>query len=269
MRIAAVQMDIVWEQPIENLRTAATRIAEAADAGADLVVLPEMFSTGFSMKTAKTAEPAGGPIERFCGDQARRHGLHLLGTKAARFQGEPQNAALLFGPDGKLAAYQGKVHPFTFAGEHQHFRAADELSVTPVGSFRLATAICYDLRFPELFRALALGGADLIVVPANWPRSRMTAWSQLLIARAIENQCYVVGVNRVGRGGGLDYDGRSAIIDPLGEVLATARGTEQLVVADLDPDHLADVRERFPFLPDARQDLFPSLWPPKIRDPGN
>ena len=175
----------------------------------------------------------------------------------------------MFGPDGKLAAYQGKVHPFTFAGEHQHFRAADELSVTPVGSFRLATAICYDLRFPELFRALALGGADLIVVPANWPRSRMTAWSQLLIARAIENQCYVVGVNRVGRGGGLDYDGRSAIIDPLGEVLATARGTEQLVVADLDPDHLADVRERFPFLPDARQDLFPSLWPPKIRDPGN
>jgi len=262
-------MDIVWEQPIENLRTAAARIAEAAEDGAELVVLPEMFSTGFSMKAAQTAEPRGGPIERFCGDLAKRHGIHLLGTKAARFQGQPQNAALLFAPDGKLIAYQGKIHPFTFAGEHEHFTAADELSVTPIGPFRLATAICYDLRFPELFRALALGGADLIVVPANWPKARMTAWTQLLIARAIENQCYVVGVNRVGRGGGLDYEGRSAVIDPLGEVLATAVGSEQLVTADLDADHLADVRERFPFLPDARQDLFPSLWPPAIRDPGN
>ena len=140
--------------------------------------------------------------------------------------------------------------------------------MTPVGPFRAAAAICYDLRFPELFRALALGGADLVLVPANWPVERMTAWTQLLVARAIENQCYVVGVNRVGRGGGQQYDGRSAIVDPLGEVLATSQGRETLVTADLDPDHLAKVRETLPFLRDARQDLFPCLWPPKIRDPG-
>lgn len=268
MKVAAVQMDISWEQPLDNLRTAAARMAEAAEAGAELVVLPEMFSTGFSMKAAQTAEPAGGPIERFLGDQAKRLGIHLLGTKAALFQGKPQNAALLFGPDGKLAAYQAKIHPFTFANEHDHFTPGDELSVTPLGPFRAAAAVCYDLRFPELFRALAFGGADLIMVPANWPVERMTAWTQLLIARAIENQCYVVGVNRVGRGGGLSYDGRSAIVDPLGEVLATARGNEQLVVADLDPDRLSEIRETLPFLRDARQDLFPSLWPPRIRDPG-
>ncbi len=267
MRVAAIQMDISWEQPLDNLRTAAARIAEAAEAGAELVLLPEMFSTGFSMKTAETAEPAGGPIDRFCGDQAKRLGIHLLGTKAARYRGQPQNAAVLFGPDGRIAAYQAKIHPFTFAGEQEHFTPGDELSVTPVGPFRLAAAVCYDLRFPELFRALAFGGADLIVVPANWPLERMTAWTQLLIARAIENQCFVVGVNRVGRGGGLRYEGGSAIVDPLGEVLATARGSEQLVMADLDPDHLADVRARLPFLPDARQDLFPCLWPPRIADP--
>lgn len=268
MKVAAVQMDIDWEQPIENLRTAAASIAEAADLGVRLVVLPEMFSTGFSMRTARTAEPPGGPIERFCGDQARKHGLYLLGTKAARFEKRAHNAAVLFGPDGKPLAYHAKVHPFTFAGEHEHFSAGGDLAVTPVDEFHLSTAICYDLRFPELFRALAFRGADLIVVPANWPRERVTAWSQLLVARAIENQCYVIGVNRVGSGGGLHYDGRSAVVDPLGEVLATAQGRAALVLADLDPEHLRTVRRELPFLRDARQDLFPSLWRPGSRDNG-
>ncbi len=260
MRVAAVQMDLAWEQVDENLRRAAALFARAAELGAELVTVPEMFATGFSMNAEALAEPDGGPVETFLADQAREHGLFLLGTKARRTAGRPVNAALLFGPDGALLSTQHKLHPFTLAGEQHHFDAGDELVVTSVGGFGLATAICYDLRFPELFRALAFRGATLIVVPANWPIPRVDAWSHLLISRAIENQCYVVGVNRVGTGAGLEYDGCSAIVDPLGEVLASGRDTEQILIADLDPGRIARVRTDLPFLGDARRDLFGDLW---------
>jgi predicted amidohydrolase len=261
MRVAAVQMDLAWERVDDNLQRAAALFARAAERGAELVTVPEMFATGFSMNAEAVAEDDGGPIETFLSDQAREHGFHLLGTKARRTAGgRPVNAALLFGPDGALLSTQHKIHPFTLAGEQNHFDAGDELAVTTVGGLELATAICYDLRFPELFRALAFRGATLIVVPANWPIPRVAAWSHLLISRAIENQCYVVGVNRVGHGAGLDYDGCSAIVDPLGEVLASGRVTEQILVADLDPDRVTRVREELPFLGDARKDLFGDLW---------
>jgi predicted amidohydrolase len=260
MRVAAIQMDLAWEQVDENLKRAAALFARAAELGAELVTVPEMFATGFSMNAEALAEPDGGPIETFLADQAREHGLHLLGTKARRTAGRPANAALLFGPDGALLSTQHKIHPFTLAGEQQHFDAGDELAVTTVGGFGLATAICYDLRFPELFRALAFRGATLIVVPANWPIPRVAAWSHLLVSRAMENQCYVVGVNRVGTGAGLEYDGCSAIVDPMGEVLASGRDTEQILIADLDPGRVARVRTDLPFLGDARRDLFGDLW---------
>ena len=260
MRVAAIQMDLAWERVDDNLERARVLIARAADAGAELVTLPEMFATGFSMNAAALAEPDGGPIERFLADRAAEHGVHLLGTKARRTSGRPVNAALLFGPDGSLHSIQHKIHPFTLAGEPDHFDAGAELVVTPVGGFQLATAICYDLRFPELFRALAFRGATLVVVPANWPIPRVTAWSHLLISRAMENQCYVIGVNRVGQGAGLEYDGCSAVVDPMGEVLADGRVTEQVILADIDPDRVAQVRADLPFLGDARRDLFGSLW---------
>ncbi len=260
MRVAAIQMDMAWEEVDENLRRAEGLIARAAESGAELVTLPEMFATGFSMNAEALAEPDGGPIERFLADQARRHGVHLLGTKARRTPGRPVNAALLFGPDGALRSIQHKIHPFTLAGEQHHFDAGSELVVTPMGDFQLATAICYDLRFPELFRALAFRGATLVVVPANWPTPRVGAWSHLLAARAMENQCYVIGVNRVGSGAGLEYDGCSAVVDPMGEVLADARGREEVVIADIDPSRVEQVRAELPFLGDARRDLFGSLW---------
>jgi len=260
MRVAAVQMDLAWEQVDENLQRAAGHIARAAELGAELVTVPEMFATGFSMNAEALAEADGGPIEAFLSERAQEHGIHLLGTKACRTSGRPVNAALLFGPDGSLLSTQHKIHPFTLAGEQHHFDAGSELVVTPVGGFGLATAICYDLRFPELFRALTFRGATLVVVPANWPIPRVAAWSHLLVSRAIENQCYVIGVNRVGTGAGLQYDGCSAIVDPLGEVLASGRDTEQVLIADLDAGRLARVRAELPFLTDARRDLFGGLW---------
>lgn len=259
MRVAAVQMDIAWEDPAENQQRAARLLASAADQGAELAILPEMFSTGFSMNAAASAEAPGGPVERYLSAQARQLGIHILGTRAVHGQARPRNEALVFAPDGALRVRQAKIHPFSYASEHRHFEPGDRLQQANIGPFQLAIAICYDLRFPELFRAHTLRGATLITVVANWPTTRVAAWSHLLISRAIENQCYVVGVNRVGRGGGLDYNGCSAIVDPSGAVLQTAIDSEAVLVADLDPELVTRTRDQLPFLSDIREDLWPCL----------
>lgn len=261
MKVAAIQMDIVWERPDKNMTKAARLIAEAAAMGARLVALPEMFPTGFSMDAAETAEPPQGRVERFLSEQARHHSLYLLGTKVERRPGRPVNAALLFGPDGALSLRFAKVHPFSLAGEHRHYDAGAGLPVAPVDAFKAAAAICYDLRFPELFRAYAFRGAELFLVPANWPADRVAHWSHLLQSRAIENQAYVIGINRVGDGGGLHYNGCSSIIDPMGVCLAQALDREQVVAADIDREALVEVRRKLSFLQDARKDLFGCLWP--------
>ncbi len=259
MKIAALQMDIAWEDPAENQRRASRLLAGAAEQGAELAILPEMFCTGFSMNAASAAEDPDGPVERYLSGQAREHGIYLLGTRAVRGRTKPRNEALLHAPDGSLVARQAKLHPFSFANEHEHFEPGARQQLSPVGPFQLGIAICYDLRFPELFRSLTLRGATLMVVVANWPTVRSSAWSHLLVSRAIENQCYVVGVNRVGRGGGLDYNGCSAIIDPMGQVLETAIDVETALVADLDPRQVDHTREQMPFLADIREDLWPCL----------
>ncbi len=266
MRVAAVQLDLAWEDRERNHARAAEHIARAAAGGAELVVLPEMFATGFSMAAAARAEAPDGPTPRFLAAQARQHGVHLVTSVALQGPDGPQNVALHHDPEGALRTRQPKLHPFRFAGEDRHFRAGSTLATSPVGGHVLGLAVCYDLRFPELFRALAFRGVTLQVVVANWPTARSAAWSHLLVARAIENQCFVVGVNRVGRGGGLDHDGRSAIVGPLGEVLATERDREVVLTAELDPRLVADTRARFPFLGDARADLFPGLHPAAGRD---
>jgi omega-amidase len=151
-----------------------------------------------------------------------------------------------------------KIHPFTFAGEHEHYAAGDRFLTVDVEGTRCSFFVCYDLRFADEFWSLA-GVTDCFVVPANWPEARRAHWQALLTARAIENQAYVVGVNRVGEGGGLRYAGDSRIVDPLGEVLASGAGTEALLVAEVDPRVVADVRARFPFLQDRRT---PAAGPP-------
>ena len=260
MKIAALQMDIAWENPKQNIAAAERLTALAAEQGARLVALPEMFSTGFSMNMDSVAEPPDGPAYGFLSETARRAGIYVLGTLAERVPGGlPQNVAYLFGPDGRRLLRYAKVHPFRFAGEHLHLGPGSELPVTRVDEFTLAVAICYDLRFPELFRALGLRGADLFIVPANWPRERIAHWSKLLVARAIENQAYVVGVNRVGSGGGLAYNGLTAIVDPMGDLLAEGGDCEQIVSADLSKERLDAIRKELPFLTDYRNDLFPGL----------
>jgi omega-amidase len=252
MRIAAVQHDIVWEDRDANFARLAPWVAAAAGAGAELVLLTETFSTGFSM-TPGIGEPEGGPSARFLAGQAAEHGVWVGGTcPEIAADGElPYNSFVLAGPDGTTHRYR-KLHPFTHAGEHERFRAGEKPTTVEIGGLRITPFICYDLRFANVFWDAA-PATDVYLVPANWPSPRRHHWQTLLRARAIENQAYVVGVNRVGAdGNGLEHLGDSRIVSPMGELLATAAGVETMLLADVDAAEVATTREKFAFLPDRR-----------------
>jgi predicted amidohydrolase len=252
MRIAAVQHDIVWEDREANFERLAPQVERAVGAGAELVLLSETFSTGFSM-TPGLGEPEGGPSAQFLAAQAAEHGVWLGGTCPEVEPGEelPYNSFVLAGPDGTTHRYR-KLHPFTHAGEHERFRAGEKPVTVDVGGLRITPFICYDLRFADVFWKAA-PDTDVYLVPANWPSPRRLHWQTLLQARAIENQAYVVGCNRVGTAGdGTEHVGDSRIVSPMGELLSTAAGVETIVLADVDPAEVAATRERLKFLPDRR-----------------
>jgi predicted amidohydrolase len=220
------------------------------------VLLTETFSTGFSM-TPGIGEPEGGPSAQFLAGQAAEHGVWVGGTCPEIADGHGKDAALpynsfvLAGPDGTTHRYR-KLHPFTHAGEHERFRAGEKPTTVEIGGLRVTPFICYDLRFANVFWDAA-PATDVYLVPANWPSPRRHHWQTLLQARAIENQAYVVGVNRVGRdGNGVEHAGDSRIVSPMGELLATAAGVETVVLADVDAAGVAATREKFAFLPDRR-----------------
>jgi predicted amidohydrolase len=250
MRVAAIQHDICWEDGPATRARLVPLIAQAAAAQARLVVLSEMFATGFSMRPEQSGEVAGGPSEEFLIEQARQHGLWIIGSIAQRLPHGCVNAAVLAGPNGELHRYH-KIHPFSYGGEAEHYQAGTDFLTVDVEGVRVSVFICYDLRFADEFWQRA-HDTDLYIVPANWPEPRREHWQTLLRARAIENLAYVIGCNRVGAGGGISYVGDSAIIDPRGRVLSEASRIETIIVADIDPDEVARVRDRFGFLVDRR-----------------
>lgn len=252
MKVAAIQHDIVWQDAPATHALVRPLIDEAAHAGARLVVLTEMFATGFSMEPDLVAEEEGGPTEQFLVEEARRLDVHLLASIAQRGKdGRYRNNAVLAGPDGRVARY-AKIHPFSYAREHEHYTAGETFLTVDVDGVRTSLFVCYDLRFADEFWALA-PHTDLYVVVANWPESRREHWRALLRARAIENQAYVVATNRVGEADRLTYTGDSAIIDPMGVTLAEAvPGAVEILYGDVDPAVVHSTRERFPFLADRR-----------------
>ena len=252
MKVAAIQHDVVWEDRDATLAHLEPQLRAAAGSGARLVVLTEMFPTGFSTEPERVVEPEGGPTTEFLHTQAAELNIWLTGSVPTRPAGggRPVNRLLLAGPGGELWLYD-KIHPFSYSGEHEHYAAGTERVTFDVDGVRVTPFVCYDLRFADEFWAMAQG-TDCYVVVANWPSSRRAHWQALLVARAIENQAYVVGVNRVGEGGGLHYVGDSRIIDPVGEILAAGAGGETILLADIDPDVVAETRKRYPFLADRR-----------------
>lgn len=259
MKVAVIQHDIDWEDAAATTKRVSEPIAQAATSGARLVVLSEMFATGFSMAPERVAEPEGGPIETFLREQAQLHDCWLVGSIAQTRtstgqpeQDKPANVAVVAGPGGELHRY-AKIHPFRYGGEHEHYRAGDQLLTVDVEGLRVGVFVCYDLRFADVFW-VAGPDVDCFVVMANWPAKRHEHWRLLLRARAVENLAYVVGANRVGVAPGLRADvghaGGSVVIDPLGERLVEARSIETVIVADVDAQHVRAVRERFGFLAD-------------------
>ena len=256
MKVAAVQHDIVWLDRDANFARLGPMIAEAARHGARLVVLSEMFSTGFAMGdqwARQLPEPFGGPSSQFLCEMARRHDVYVVGScpelPRENVAGAlPANTLVIAAPNGAVHRYD-KIHPFTYGGEDRWFRAGDSTLTIDIDGLRVSGFVCYDLRFADHFWKLA-DTTDLYVVPANWPSARSEHWSTLLRARAIENQSFVVGVNRVGAGGSLEYAGGSRIIGPFGEILADAGSAESIVFAEVTAEAVAATRERFPFLRD-------------------
>jgi predicted amidohydrolase len=252
LRVAVVQHDIVWEERAQTLARLEPTVAAAAATGARLVVLSEMFAVGFSMNVELTAEGEDGPTTAWLLDQAQRRKIWICGTLPVRVPGEslPYNTFVLAGPDGQVHRYR-KIHPFTYGGERDAFAAGVDIITVDVDGVRVTPFVCYDLRFADVFWEAA-AATDLYVVPANWPETRRRHWTALLTSRAIENQAYVVGCNRVGTGGRLTYVGDSRVVSPMGDVLAGAAEVETTLLVDVDPARVAEVRSRFPFAADRR-----------------
>jgi predicted amidohydrolase len=250
MRLALVQHDISWEDRDATL----DRLdAIVAPIDADLIVLPEMFAVGFTM-APQVAESPDGQTTAWLVDMAMSKEAWIGGSIPVVLgdADRPSNVFTLVAPDGTITRY-AKRHPFAYANEHDHYVPGDDRVTVAVAGVRTSLSVCYDLRFADHFWPSA-PVTDLFLVVASWPEARREHWRTLLRARAIENQAYVVGVNRVGSGGGLEYAGDSCVIDPLGEVLVSAAEVETVLVADVDPGVVAKVRADLPFLADRRED---------------
>ena len=252
VNVIAIQFDITWENKPAKFEKVRRILTDAAPAKDSLVVLPEMFATGFTMNTETMAEAYGGETEQFLARTAKEFGVFLLAGAAMRGRdGKVRNKALVFSPAGELMAYYAKMKPFTLGGEADHYAAGERPVVFKWGDCSVSPFVCYDLRFPEIFReAAAAHRPELFAVIANWPVKRILHWVRLLQARAIENQAYVVGVNRAGNDPFYAYGGRSLIVDPQGEILADAGEGECFIQAKLDLANLHKYRDGLPFLAD-------------------
>jgi len=243
LNIALVQTSLAWHDRQANLEHFELLLEQAK--GADLIVLPEMFTTGFSMESATLAEPEHGPTHHWLKAQAAKYNAVITGSVIIQAaDGSHRNRLLWARPDGEVLHYD-KRHLFRMAGEHKHFQAGDEQVVLELKGWRVRPLVCYDLRFPVWSRDA--GGTDLLLYTANWPAARRQHWNRLLPARAIENLCYVAAVNRIGEDGkGHGYTGDSQVLDFQGEPLLQANAADGVFRQRLTAEPLAAYRERFP-----------------------
>ena len=252
MKVFAVQFDIAWEDKAANFAKVRALLAATPPEPGSLVVVPEMFATGFSMNLSVTRQTPERDDEAFLSSLAREHRAYVVGGVVSPGAGGMGcNDSVTFAPDGALLARYTKIHPFSLGGEAQGHAAGAELVTFECGGFTVAPFVCYDLRFPEIFRAAAKRGANLFTVIALWPVRRQQHWLTLLQARAIENQAYVIGVNRVGNEPQFSYAGRSVVVDPHGIIIADAGEQERILTATLDAEAAHAWRRDFPALRDA------------------
>jgi len=257
LKVHLIQFSPLWEDKEANFTRVENLIQKSSSEPGSLVVLPEAFATGFSLNLQVTCD---GEPEQTHAFLSRLSSTHKIWILAGLITPDPdsamgKNIAVLFNPEGERVGEYQKMHPFTPMGEDKVHLVGQEPQIFSIGNFLLSPVLCYDLRFPELFRSSVKKGANLFVVLASWPDSRMSHWHALLLARAIENQAYVIGVNRTGSDPNHKYVGGSKMIDPMGKTLVEAATLEELVSFTLEHRFMEDWRSSFPALQDIREDL--------------
>ena len=244
--VSIIQSDIIWEDKISNLKNYQNKINQIEST--DLIVLPEMFTTGFSMNPKDISETMNGETVQWMKDNASKINSAICGSIIIEEKGKYFNRFIWVNPDGSIHQYD-KKHLFSFAGENKNYTPGNEKIIIEYKGWKICPLVCYDLRFPVWSRNLE--DYDLLIYVANWPTKRKLAWKSLLVARAIENQCYVIGVNRVGKDENNHYySGESSLINALGETLYTNSHIEEVYTTSISKYELNKVRSQLPFLND-------------------
>jgi omega-amidase len=258
IKISLGQMDVCFGDPAANFATVTRMTEEAKRRGSDLILFPELWSTAYDLTHASHyASSLTSGLFADLSALAQRTGIHILGSTLSLL-GENKfgNTLTVFAPDGSLLADYSKIHLFRLMNERQYLTAGDKPVMVDLPFGRAGLAICYDLRFPELFRGYALAGSQMIFLPAEWPHPRLSHWQTLVRARAIENQMFVFACNRVGRDPSNMFFGHSLVVDPWGEILAEGGEGEELITVVADPAKVEEARRKIPILQDRRPEVY-------------
>ncbi|MDR0270669.1 carbon-nitrogen family hydrolase [Paenibacillus sp.] len=260
LAVALIQADIEIGSPETNKARLEVLMEKAMQGNPkpDLLVLPEMWNTGYALEQIQDiADPEGEDAREWLSSFAQKHQVMIVGGSVAVKKGNQIfNTMYAFDRNGRQVGEYSKLHLFRLMDEEKHLTAGDELVKLDLEGLKAGASICYDIRFPELSRSLALDGAKMLIVPAEWPHPRLHHWRTLLMARAIENQMYVVACNRVGSSRGTDFFGHSLIIDPWGEIIAEGSEAEEIVTGLILPELVDEVRGRIPVFADRRPELY-------------
>lgn len=259
VRICSAQIASIWEDPEKTLEKAGPLIRHAAVSGAALICFPEQFATGWDPQPRKNIQDIHGSIVDALRAYATEYGIGILGSFRQENVPLPKNTAVAISRDGSILSTYAKMHLFSAGREHEGNCPGNDLGIFSLGSLTCGIAICYDLRFPELFRLYAQSGVHVVLVPSAWPAVRKRHWELFIQARALENQFYVVGINTTGRTPVETYSGDSLAADPQGTVISQANDAEQLVFSDLDPAMVARTRYQLPVENDRKDALYRML----------
>jgi omega-amidase len=262
LKLALLQMDITIGEPESNYAKAERLLNEAVNAfeKPDVIVLPEMWNTGYALERIhELSDREGERTRAFLSEFSRKHQVYIIaGSIADRAErdGQVRNTTYSFNREGGLISSYSKIHLFRLMDEEKYLASGDQLGRLSIDGVEAGSLICYDIRFPELTRSLALSGAQILFVPAEWPKPRLNHWRTLLMARAIENQMFVVACNRVGVSGTTEFFGHSMVIDPWGEIVAEAGEEEGIIHAAIDLAQVETVRKAIPIFSDRRPELY-------------
>lgn len=258
MKIACVQMDIAFGNPDENFLKVQRYIEEATSNGADTIVLPEMWNTGYALTELNTlADNDGQKTKELLVNFARSHKVNIVGgSVSTKRNGQFFNTMYVVNREGELVSEYDKAHLFKLMDEHHYMEAGQSANLFTLDGIECGGVICYDLRFPEWIRKHVLQGAKVMFIPAEWPQKRIDHWQILLQARAIENQCFIVAVNRVGSDPNNEFNGHSMVIAPWGELLVANEEAEGIYYAELNLEEIERVRKTIPIFQDRRPELY-------------